>query len=105
MVLKRNTYPKMAADVGTTTIRIKSFPAMSIVRYSPVDVAQDEVDRRNDRDDVGHVHILQQPRQYRNVVERGRADLDPVGNEPIGAHDVVTHLPQRILGVYPCGSH
>src|SRR5688500_17317663 len=42
---------------------------------SPVDVSEDEVEGGEDRDDVRDEHAPQQPRQDRDVVEAGRADL------------------------------
>src|SRR3954470_11450103 len=66
-----------------------------------INVTEDEVETGEDRDDVGHVHAPQQPGQDRDVVERRRPDLAAEGPEAALADQVVTHLPQRVLGVDP----
>src|SRR3954454_11382163 len=68
---------------------------------STVDVPEDEVQAGQNRDDVGHVDAAEHPRRDRDVVEARRADLDPEGAEVTLAHDVVTHLTERVLGRHP----
>src|SRR5690348_16963555 len=75
-------------------------------RWLAINVTEDEVEAGEDRDDVGHVHALQQPRQDRDVVERRRADLAAERSEAALADEVVPHLAERVLGVDPrltCG--
>src|SRR5262245_6500981 len=57
---------------------------------SSIDVSEDEVQRRQDRDDVGHVDAAQNPRHDGDVVEAGRADLHPERPEVTLGDDVVT---------------
>src|SRR5947209_26406 len=56
---------------------------------SSVDVAEDEVEAGEDRDDVGNVDAAQDPRRDRDVVEAGRADLAPERAEVALRHEVV----------------
>src|ERR1700694_5995357 len=60
---------------------------------SPVDVSQNEIQRSEDRDDVGHVHTLQQPRQDRHVAERRGPDLHAERAGRALRDHVVAHLP------------
>src|SRR3954470_15714366 len=80
---------------GTSTASVPS------ISTSPVDVTEDEVEGREDRDDVGDVHALERPRHDGDVVEAGRADLDPERAELAPRHHVVTHLAERILRRHP----
>src|SRR4030081_435100 len=58
--------------------------------HSPVDVSENEVEAREDRDDVGHVDAAQQPRQERDVAERRAADLGAERTGRTLGDDVVT---------------
>src|SRR5438477_2515047 len=86
------------ADGGPSIEQCSSFARCA---RSPVDVPEDEVEAGEDRDDVGHVRASQQPRQHRDVVEAGRADLAAERPEPALAHDVEAHLAERVVGVHP----
>src|SRR3954469_1327274 len=95
IILRRNVYPRISAVAGTI-IRItrvliarvvpqpmstasERFTINGPLRYgvasvgsrlryvSSVDVPQDEVERRENRDDVGDEHTAQHPRQDRDV--------------------------------------
>src|SRR5215831_9096891 len=80
-----------STDVTTTAV-----PGLRpwLRRVSPVDVPEDEVERRQDRDHIGHEHAAQQPRQDRHVAERRRTDLHSErAGRALGDY-VVAHLPE-----------
>src|SRR6187397_518902 len=64
---------------------------------SSIDVSEDEVEAGEDGDDVGHVDPAHHPGHDADVVEAGRADLDPERAEVALADDVVAHLAERVL--------
>src|SRR5450432_1494268 len=53
----------------------KRFAASARPESSLVDVPEDEIEARENRDDVRHVHPAQHPRQDRHVAQRRGADL------------------------------
>src|SRR4029079_3235295 len=68
---------------------------------SSIDVPEDEVEGSENRDHVGYVDTTQYPRNDRDVVEAGRADLDAEWTEVAVADRVVAHLTERVLGADP----
>src|SRR5687768_3876933 len=94
----------MASTTPTLTavsVQYANSTATTAGRPSPVDVPEDEVQRGEDRDDVGDVRAAQHPRQDRDVVEAGRADLAAERPEATLRDHVVAHLAERVLGVHP----
>src|SRR5437762_7923581 len=75
--------------------------SVRVISASPVDVAQYEVERAEDRDDVRDEHAPQQPWEDRDVAERRRADFhaERAGGAP--RDHVVAHLAERVLGLHP----
>src|SRR2546428_13234053 len=63
----------------------------------PIDVAEDDVDRPDDRHHVGDEPPLAHDRQRLQVDERGGAEAHAVRHLPALAHDVETLLAPRAL--------
>src|SRR3954470_11786122 len=75
-------HPTSSASIAVISGRLRSALAPLVALHCascalPVDVSENEVERRQDRDDVGNVHTAQHPGQDRDVAERRRADLAP----------------------------
>src|SRR5258708_5911679 len=90
----KNTPTSSGTKPSTINVLIASVvpqPISKPITSSPVDVSEDEVKAREDRDDVGHVHAAQHPRQDRHVAERSAADLRAERARRALRDDVVTH--------------
>src|SRR4051812_30365930 len=91
---------------STTNVLIASvvpqpISSANVIGMSPINVSEDEVERSEDRDDIGNVDAAQQPRQDRDVAEARGADLHPERTGRALGHEVVAHLTERVLGLDP----
>src|SRR6266478_2761795 len=64
-------------------------------RWSPVDLAEDRVDRAHDRHDVGDLVSGHDVRQHREIRERRASPFQSVRLGPAVAHDVAPDLAAR----------
>src|SRR5262245_59654050 len=108
IVLITRVVPQPTSSASTAVIsgRLRSALAplvpLHCASYAlPVDVTEVEVERSQDRHDVGNVHTPQHPGQDRDVAERRGPDLHAERAGRALRDDVVAHLAQRVLGLDP----